>query len=115
MADKREKLLILNTYISNETLLGSWIRNTIILFSFGITVASFSNNIYKNQISLILFAMGLLIGIISVHNYSMIANNFKNGEYKMPSEYTYNIYSIIFILLILVILFTMRLLKYKKK
>ncbi len=115
MSDSKHKILILNTYIGNENLLSSWIRNTVILFSLGITMTAFSPNAHKDRIALILFFIGLMIGLIAIYNYSMVVISIKNETYKIPSEYTYNVYSLMFILLILGILFVMKLLKYKNK
>lgn len=115
MSDKKDKLLILNTHIRNENLLGSWIRNTVILFSLGITLTAFSSNRHKDHIALILFLIGLIIGVISIYNYSMVVKSIQDETYVIPSEYTYNIYSLMFILLVLGVLFIMKLLKYKNK
>jgi uncharacterized membrane protein YidH (DUF202 family) len=115
MSDNDHKLLVLNTYIRNENLFSSWIRNTIILFSLGVTLSTFSSHKYKDHISITIFLMGLIIGLISLYNYHLTIYNIQNEKYNIPIEYIHNNYSILFILIILGIFFIIQLLKYKKK
>lgn len=103
----------INTLLRSEILLSSWIRNTIILISLAITLLSFSKNKYKNEVSNIIFILGLIVGIIALFDYYKMINKVRNSNYKLESQqYSYNFLSSIFILIILSIFVSSRIFNY---
>lgn len=103
----------INTILRSEILLSSWIRNTIILISLAITLLSFSKNKYKNEVSNIIFILGLIVGIIALFDYYKMINKVRNSNYKLESQqYSYNFLSSIFILIILSIFVSSRIFNY---
>lgn len=99
----------INTLLRSEILLSSWIRNTIILISLAITLLSFSKNKYKNEVSNIIFILGLIVGVIALFDYYKMINKVRNSNYKLESQqYSYNFLSSIFILIILSIFVSSR-------
>lgn len=105
MSTSAQELQVLSIHIGNENLLGSWFRNTIILFSFAITISTFSRNKYKDHVAILLYFMGITIGVISLYNYLTIYQNIKNQKFDIVSEYTYNLYTMIAVLVVLTMLF----------
>lgn len=103
----------INTILRSEILLSSWIRNTIILISLAITLLSFSKNKYKNEVSNIIFILGLIVGIIALFDYYKMINKVQNSNYKLESQqYSYNFLSSIFLLIILSIFVSSRIFNY---
>ena len=103
----------INTILRSEILLSSWIRNTIILISLAITLLSFSKNKYKNEVSNIIFILGLIVGIIALFDYYKMINKVRNSNYNLESQkYSYNFLSTIFILIILSVFVGSRIFNY---
>ena len=112
---KKEAQLLLNTKIVTENLFSSWIRVTVILFSFGITLTVMSTNKYKDRIALALYLLGIIIGVTSIYTYCATINSINKGDFLLPADYTYNIYAILFMLIVLSIMFFMKYMKIKNR
>lgn len=102
----------LNTIIRAESMLSSNIRNTIIIFSLGISISSLLKIKYRHTISLVLYLTGLGNGLISLYNYYYITSNMYEDKYNLPNKtYIFNIIIIITMITILTIYFISKFMK----
>lgn len=105
-----KKLNDFNNAVRAENLLSSWMRNSIIIFTLGITINTFSVNKYKNIISHTLFLVGLLFGTFALIEYNTFITKIYSHNYDLPgNKYSFNFYSTLVVMCILGIYFLMRL------
>jgi uncharacterized membrane protein YidH (DUF202 family) len=105
-----KKLNDFNNSVRAENLLSSWMRNSIIIFTLGITINTFSVNKYKNIISHTLFLVGLIFGIFALLEYNKFITKIYSHNYDLPkNKYSFNFYSTLVVMCILTIYFIMRL------
>lgn len=103
------KINNLNTIIKNDSYLASWIRNTIILFTLGISISTFAKSKYKQSISLAIYCTAIILGVITLYNYYVISDKIYNNNYELPDPtYHYSIYTVVTMLLILAVYFVIK-------
>lgn len=89
-----------------ETIFVSSIRNTIILFTLGITIIKFSEkiNTAKNTFALCLICSSILLGCVSIYEYNEKIKNLEKKNIKNYRKLSRNIYVISMILILMIIL-----------
>ena len=109
---------LINLSMSVERTYTSYLRNSIILFSLGLTIIGITkkNNNQKLLLALSLILSGILLGFISVKEYYQKINLIKEERYdEFPRNVSNTIYIAIPILIIFTTLFILRLITMNKE
>ena len=102
----------LNIVIRAESMLSSSIRNTIILFSLGVSISTLMKNKYNQYIAVGLYIAALSNGLVALFNYQLITNNIYKKKYDLPPKtYIYNIVIIMSLITVLTIYFSKKFIK----
>lgn len=104
--NKISKFDFLKLLNNAETIFVSSIRNTIILFTLGITIIKFSEkiNTAKNTFALCLICSSILLGCVSIYEYNEKIKNLEKKNIKNYRKLSRNIYVISIILILMIIL-----------
>lgn len=110
-SDYQKEFNIINLSMSVERTYTSYLRNSIILFSLGLTIIGISKkNNQKLLLALSLILSGILLGFISIKEYYNKINLIKEGKYdEYPRNVSNTIYIAVTILIIFSVLFILRL------
>ena len=109
---------LINLSMSVERTYTSYLRNSIILFSLGLTIIGITKkkNNQKLLLAMSLILAGILLGFISIKEYYQKINLIKEERYdEFPRNVSNTIYIAIPILIIFTTLFILRLISMNKE